>query len=86
MRPAKAADESGREQAHVPGQAHEVDRVLAQEGQELGVVILARPAPVVAEERRDAGLARPLEAGSGLHVRDHDRDPPAEPPRPPRRR
>ena len=54
MRPREGAHEDGREQAHVAGQADELDAVLPQQADQLGVELLARPAAVVAEGRRDS--------------------------------
>ena len=63
MRPAKARDEGGREQAHVAGEADEVDAVLAQERRELAVVVLARRGRGGrGTAAGDAGRGAPVEA------------------------
>ena len=59
----ECGDESGREQAHVAGEADEVDVMLAKAGDEVGVVVGARAA------FGDEDSGRKVEVAGGLDAR-----------------
>ena len=68
----EGADEVRREQAHVAGEADELDVMLAESGDDVGIVLGALAAAGVEGEGGEAALAGGGEAGSVGHVRDDD--------------
>ena len=70
----KLLHEPGREQAHVTGEADEIDFVVQERGHNFAVVFLARLAFRWNDECVEAALAGGFKTGSIGTVRDHDRD------------
>ena len=66
--------EPGREQAHVTGEADEIDLVVEERSHNFAVVLLARLAFRRNDERVEAALAGGFDAGSVGAVRNHDRN------------
>jgi hypothetical protein len=67
----ECGDESGREQAHVAGEADEVDFVLVKAGDEICIVVGAGPPFGTVEDGGEAELSGRGKAGCVLNVGDN---------------